>query len=313
MSIPENLRDIIGDADWFDTSRIDLYNTCPRRYFYRHEMHLIPLEGESNGDALNFGSAIHSGLEAHYKGVGWDLVQCPHRNPIDEECPFCRDGQTRRMFANFLKKFPSSFESERRTQITGLRLLANYVGHYKSEPFVVHAVEQPVIFQIDDWYFVGKIDLLVTWPDWHITDHKTAGRVSDNYHRSFKIHVQITGYMIAVSHAIGEPVNKAIINTLVPPMGNKPVDPDKAFVRRITTRTPEDFEEWYQTVRTTVADIRRSRQTGNWPQRPSGCFSYNRQCEFWDVCTVSRSAKPGILEAQFKVNPWDPTNIGKES
>jgi hypothetical protein len=309
MSIPENLRDIIGDADWFDASRIDLFHTCPRRYYYRHELHLVPADGGSNNDALTFGSAIHAALELHYKGVGWLMVPCPHRNPMDGECPFCRDGMTRNLFARFLEKFPSNLETERRMQITGLRLLAKYLEHYRSEPFEVHAIEQPIIFPIDDFYFVGKIDLLITWPDWHITDHKTAGRVSDNYHRGFRIHTQITGYMLAASAAIGEPVSKAVVNTLVVPAGAKPVEPEKHFVRRITTRNQGDFDEWYMTIRSAVADVRRARQTDTWPQRSSGCFSYNRQCEYWDLCTVAQGARMGIINAQYKVDPWDPTNI----
>jgi len=75
MSIPENLRDIIGDADWFDASRVDLYLTCPRRYYYRHELHLLPNTG-GNTDALIFGTAIHAALETHYHGTGWDMVPC---------------------------------------------------------------------------------------------------------------------------------------------------------------------------------------------------------------------------------------------
>lgn len=309
MSIPENLRDIIGDADWFDASRLDLFFTCPRRYYYRHEVHLVPADGGSNNDALTFGSAIHSALECHYKGTGWDMVDCPHRNPLDGECPFCRGGQTRRLFAKFLEKFPSNLETERRTQITGLRLLAKYLEHYRSEPFETHAVEQPVIFPIDDFYFVGKIDLLISWPDYHILDHKTAGRVSDNYHRGFRIHTQITGYMLAASAAIGEAVSKAVVNTIVVPSGSKPVEPDKHFVRRITTRNQHDFDEWYITLQSAVAEIRLQRRVERWPQRPSGCFSYNRQCEYWDLCTVAKSARAGIINSQFKVDPWDPTNI----
>jgi hypothetical protein len=208
-----------------------------------------------------------------------------------------------------LEKFPSNLETERRTQITGLRLLAKYLEHYRAEPFEVHAVEQPVIFPIDDFYFVGKIDLLITWPDWHITDHKTAGRVSDNYHRGFKIHTQMTGYMLTASAMLNEPVNKAVINTLVVPSGAKPVEPDKHFVRRITTRNQSDFDEWYITIRAAVEEIRRYRKAGIWPQRSSGCFTYNRQCEYWDLCTVAQGAREGIINAQFKTDPWDPTNI----
>jgi len=308
MSIPKNLGDIIGDAEWYDASRIDLLLTCPRRYYYRHELHLVPADGGSNNDALTFGSAIHSALEMHYKGTGWDMVDCPHRNPIDDECPFCREGRTRALFAKFLQCFPSNLETERRMQVTGLRLLAKYLEHYREEPFKVHEVEQSVIFPIDNFYFVGRIDLLVTWPDWHITDHKTAGQVSDNYHRGFRIHTQLTGYMLAASDAVKEPVTKAIVNTLVVPRGAKPVEPDKHFVRRITTRNQADFDEWYITIRAAVAEIRTYKQNGAWPQRPSGCFNYNRQCEYWDLCTVARSARQGIIEAQFKVEPWDPTN-----
>jgi hypothetical protein len=115
--------------------------------------------------------------------------------------------------------------------------------------------------------------------------------------------------MLAASSAIGEPVSKAVVNTLVVPAGAKPVEPEKHFVRRITTRNQGDFDEWYMTIRSAVADIRHSRQTGVWPQRSSGCFSYNRQCEYWDLCTVAQGARTGIINAQYKVDPWDPTNI----
>jgi hypothetical protein len=119
--------------------------------------------------------------------------------------------------------------------------------------------------------------------------------------------------MLAASAAIGEKITKAIINTLVVPSGTKPVEPDKHFVRRITMRTEADFEEWRVTLRAAVAEIRRSRQTGIWPQRPSGCFSYNRQCEYWDLCTVAPVSREGIIRAQFTVDPWDPTNIKEPS
>jgi len=191
-------------------------------------------------------------------------------------------------------------------------LLANYLEHYKSEPFAVHAVEQPVIFPVDDFFFVGKIDLLVTWPDWHITDHKTAGRVTDNYHQGFRIHTQLTGYMLAASKILGEPVDKAIVNTLVVPMGTKPVEPDKHFIRRITTRSQAQYDEWYTTLRSAITDIRRNRASGSWPQNPNGCFTYNRQCEYFDLCTKAPSARPGIIAAEYHHEPWDPTAPRKE-
>ena len=49
---------------FYDNSRVVEYRTCPRKYYFRYILDLVP---DKVALALDFGSAWHSGLDALYE------------------------------------------------------------------------------------------------------------------------------------------------------------------------------------------------------------------------------------------------------
>jgi len=278
---------------------VDTFNLCPRKYFYKYELNLAPTD-EGPDLPIAFGDAIHRALATLYLGTAFDHVQCP----CGTFCDFCKARPVQRIAAEFLARYPADPDDVRdpRTRLKGLELIAAYLGKWRREPFRVLAVEVPFEIELaDNLKYVGKMDLLVEQEGLvYPVDHKTTSRTGYLFDAQFKLSVQITGYVVLASIITGQPVHQAIINGI---RVSGKVDPDQTFLRQITTRTPEDIQEWEDHIRDVHRLILQFRWTRFPKAAPYACVAYNRLCEFYQLCTSGKATRDVLMQTAYKPRP----------
>jgi hypothetical protein len=288
------------DAEWYDSTKLNTYRLCPQKYKYRVGEHLTGTEPEW---ALMFGIAMHKALETVYDGT--------YASKVDFE------GQEMyRYQAEFIKHYPIDPEKGPRTkavgmelQAVGMELLTNYIYKWREEPFDVLGVEVPFAIPIRDadgkldFYIVGRMDLVINWDDETLpADHKTTSYFGDHFEKGFKVDLQPTIYSMALNNDVKKST-KILINALrVTAKIN-----DESFVRKVTTRTPEELQRTLKDIRFTVDCIRRSIDMDIWPRHGSqACFAYNRTCEFYALCASSNQQAETLKETAYKREEWQP-------
>jgi RecB family exonuclease len=284
-------------------SRVDTFNLCPRKYYYKYELRLAPIE-ETIDLPIQFGDAIHRALATLYLGTAFDHVQCP----CGSFCDYCKARPIQRIAAIFLEYYPADPDDVRdpRTRIRGLELIAAYVLKWRRDPFRVLAVEVPFELELtDDLKYVGKMDLLVEQEGLvYPIDHKTTTRTGYLFDAQFKLSVQITGYVVIASVITGQAVHQAMINGI---RVSGKIEPDETFFRQTTSRTPEDIIEWEQGIREIHRLILEFRERGFPKAAPYACVAYNRLCEFYQLCTAGLQNKLHLIQSAYKPRPeYDP-------
>lgn len=302
-------------VEWLDASKKDLLNLCPRKFYYRHELNLVPKSQGSIADFANpaqYGTAIHAGLAALYEGHGHDLVTCPCLDFAG--CEFCWGERIPRLAAQFLLNYPVDpppDDRDPRTRARGLEILTAYVEKYKRESFEVVAVEVPFELEFDGldgkllFTYIGRIDLLVRENGKLIPwDHKSTSRYGEAFQTQFKLSGQVTGYMRSTHEITEEPCFEAAINAIRVTTRIT----DESFMRLTTTRTPYEFDEWEEELREAFERIQRYRAASFWPKSsPFACSAYQRVCEYYGLCAAgSPETRANMIASAYEVKPWDP-------
>ncbi len=259
-----------------DNTQIETFNICPRKFYWRHIRNLVKDIGES--PALTFGQAIHSSLEALYRG-----------DTLDKAIEI------------FKAQHVEHPEEEKRTVENGIRIIEEYYKRYFPEAWKVLHVESSISIELaKDLLFYGRLDLIVEFMGTiYVVDHKTSSimRFIGNPNH------QLSGY-IACGRSLGLDVTGAIINLIG--VYKSKVD----FKRLITTRRPEELEEWRHHVLYTKCRIDECLENRWFPKYTHSCYRYGVNCPYIDLCTVSEKHIQSIMEGSFKVEPWEPWNVG---
>jgi len=122
--------------------RIWCYIYCPRLFGYKEVLGLNPKVLSS---PLALGSAVHSGLGAHYLGKPFELGLAHPQKGWAYKVPIARE------------------------------ICEAYVRHFVREPFKVLDVEKELVVHVNGRKFTRRIDLIVLWHGKIILiDHKTG-------------------------------------------------------------------------------------------------------------------------------------------
>lgn len=222
-----------------------------------------------------------------------------------------------------------------RTREKCASVMIDYMNHYQEEDFEVVGIQdsQPMVevaFTIDTGMFLscaacgmewdgrtdtctqcgeplerieygGILDTLVgTGGQLYVLEHKTTSKWTSYYFDQFKPNNQVTGYIWAGGKLSDQPIGGAIINAI----GIYKSSVTK-FDRQITTRSPENIEEWLANVRQTCEMIRRCEQIEHWPMFTPSCTMYGK-CEYHEV---HRQQTPMIglklLDQDYVRDKWD--------
>jgi len=294
---------------WLDGSKIDCFNLCPQKYYYRYVMHIRPKGGP--GSALSFGHAIHKAMEVLYGGNPFTMVICPLHG--SGHCQFCErsNGFMPAIAGAFLAAYPEDPEDDKdvRTRSRGLEILTAYIRKYRRDVFKTLAVEVPFSIPFSGFTYVGRIDLIGQWENEEIrpVDHKHTTRFGEMFNEQFHLSGAITGY-IRTTHLLtrasgAPPVTRAMINGLRVTTRIQ----DESFARPVTSRTPEEIAQWEDAVQRTHDRIQTMHNNEYWPRHaPFACWAYNKRCEYWSLCTNSRQTAKDIIDGDFEVVEWSP-------
>ena len=255
-----------------DNTQIECFNVCPRKYYWRHIRHLVKDVPES--PALTFGQAIHSALEALYKGA-----------TLEEAI---------QIFLHFHKEHDGE---TKRTADVGVKILEEYHKKYFPESWNVLHVESSVSMEVaKDLLFYGRLDLIVEFMGTiYVVDHKTSSTMRFVEHPNH----QLSGY-IACGRSLGLDVSGAIVNLI----GVYKTKTD--FKRVITTRRENELEEWRNHILYTKLRIDDCLRNKWFPMYSHSCSRYGGTCPYLDLCVASERHLDYIINGSYKEEKWEP-------
>ena len=297
-----NLKSFKGDKQWaWDATSLAEAQTCLRKYYCSMIRGLQP---KNKSVHLIFGGIYAKALEEFYKfrANGDDYEAALIKTVrLAMEASWDKETQT-----------PIYFDDAKKTRPNLIRTIIWYLEQYGNETedgLVTYHLEsgKPAVelsFAVeldDDIIYCGHLDRVVQMAgDLYVMDQKTTGgTVSDYYFKQFDYSLQMTGYSFAGKMVLHSPVRGVIIDAAQIAVNST------QFGRGITRRTPDQIEEWLQTVRHTVEGAWKAADLGFWPMNYSSCGNYGG-CPFISLCTNSAHVRENYIRTDFTSRHWDP-------
>lgn len=195
-------------------SSAECFQECRQKWQYRYGREIVPTEPQT---ALDFGAAIHAGLEFWFKYsiAGGAVVAAVSRGA----------------------ELGLSSENLCKVQV----LIEEYTERYKEEEFEVVEVEKTLQMRLQNpktgkhsriFDYMGKVDGIVKiGNDYYILEHKTRSTITEDYIRSLEIKPQTALYALA-AEAAGYPIKGAIYDII-----------EKPGIKMAMEETEEEFEK----------------------------------------------------------------------
>ena len=287
-----------------DASKIDLFETCPARYNFRHN-HNKGLPIIYKNKSLDLGSLAHEGLAVYYRMLG-------EGKHYDDRLP-----------ATLMKIGEMSCDSNQSNSEPEdvnrlLRAVEENLDYWRAEDentLEVLAVETPFAYTLFEDSSVriiisGKIDLVVNLHgigqsasyEGLVFDHKTYSKDGPVYRKSN----QFINYCSAANS------NYLIVNRigLQDPDVKKPKTAEEKFKRIPLSYDPVYIKDWENNLTKMILNEYLTCVAENsWPEKPTSCLKFNRLCEYFPICDSSgQDAKDFKLENDYVTQEeWDVT------
>lgn len=268
----------------YDNSSIQAYKDCHERYRLRFIEALVKRTDGLESHDINFGSATHAALEAHYKGQSVDQA----KSVFEAEYGVQLD-----------------LEDKAKTLENGLNMIEAYIKHYASEDksFEVLEVEQPDEVELAPGIkFVVKRDTVIRQQGCiYVLEHKSTKKsLTFDYWQQFEPNSQLSAQTYSCIKKYGE-CSGVIVNALQ--VGHReraykgePAGAYFKFQRQVFNRTKEQVEAWRQDTLGWIAKIEANRVGAkdlSWLKNEGQC----RFCSFKEVCITL--ADEQIIESLF--------------
>ncbi|KKM64882.1 hypothetical protein LCGC14_1496880 [marine sediment metagenome] len=292
--------------DVFDNSKISLFKTCPRKYFFRH---VLGWTSELPNIDLVFGQAWHIAME-HL------LLNKRGGRYLDDTLT-----EAHAMLSEYYREyFPDQMEDEfyaPKTPGNALIALAEYAATYREDLEVVLQTEIAGTIMIDeDRVFHFKMDSTLKSVEGYIfsRDHKTATRHDKIWVDKFVLDSQPGGYYTALVMLYGPEVVRGIemSGTFLKKTGN-------TFERVMISKTPDMIQVWLYNINHYIDMILWCHQELEkcdaehdvltaFPMDDESCTKYYRLCPYHAICSTRcnplRHTK--MLPEGLKIEYWDP-------
>lgn len=287
-----------------DASKIDLFETCPKRFDFRHN-HNKGLPIIQKAKALDLGTLAHEGLGVYFKLLGEGV----HYNDRMQACL---------MKIREISSDPEQSNSEPEEASRLLRAVEQSCDYWRAEDencVEVLATEQPfayVLYEDDSIRIIisGKIDLLCNFHgigrnssyERLPIDHKTYSRDGVVLRKSN----QFINYSAAVES------NYLVVNRigLQDPDVKKPIPAEEKFKRLPLSYDPIYIKDWKDNLtKMLLNEYLGCVASEYWPEKPTSCNKFNRLCEYYQICDSSgQDSKDNKLENEYVLQtPWDVT------
>lgn len=284
----------------FDSSILNTFQSCARKYEYTFLKNISPLE---KAGALESGDLMHKMLEIYYS------LQV---NNFSFDTPVWREVKNQGLIPPARKTFPDlqKFSVQAgRYFATKLSLpdeeieeciyqYQEYTNHYEHDswnPLAVEEVGSKVLYEDDDLtiLYSFKIDLVAEQGNVIAPfDHKTARRREEPS--------SVSNQFIGYCYGLG--LNHIVVNKIG---FQKTLSRAQRFNRFILTVDDERIEEWKQNTVFWAMQMIHSQSRNHYPMNLTSCDKYSG-CIYRDLCESSPSARDWKMETQFKVSEtWD--------
>lgn len=284
----------------WDATSLGTFKECPRKYY------LQVVRGyttKQSALALDFGIALHEGLEGFYKRQA--AGKAFEENVLDT---------IESLMKHPLRANIDSFKDPNRNSFTLVETTLSYLDFYKEEIcktkiFSDGTVGAELHFQFETgiesaagekFSMAGHIDRLVEQDlGVFIVDHKTTTRpLTQYYFDQYNPDTQMSTYSIAGDICFSTPIRGVMIDAINIKTGE--------FSRQLTLRTKEYLEEWLEEQQHWFKLAEYFAAKGCFPQNDKSCHKYSG-CPFKEYCTAPRALREQILEEDFIKRVWDPS------
>jgi hypothetical protein len=302
-----------------DNSTLERFMTCPRS----SEYFVINRRTAANiSPALNFGKAIHIGIENLLLGHSLNDAILSMEPSFIASPPPEGDYRTFDMAVSVLQKYHTTYFPP----------VFNVVTH-NARPFV----EQPfdiILGEIDVYatlpyteqqlllspstdnvfvskfipHWTGKLDAAVTYVnnDLWIMDHKTTSMGGQGFFDEFNLSSQTIGYAWALERMLKKRPNGFVLDAII---CRRPTKTGKS-IELMQQRYVYDewaLKEWEENIKTLVADFLSHTLRGLFPQATKWCVGKYGRCPYFDVCTLPPENRRAMLSSgQFMNATWSP-------
>lgn len=286
------------EKDILTYSNISMYLTCPRKFKYRIQDYLVPIDRDET--ALRIGSNYHDLLERLYKKESvvdildhLESVYSLRESAPDMVQEFCR------LKAMFLA----------------------YTSHYAGQDnFKVLGVEENITGPIKNpdsagtsqsFTFKGKVDGLIQDAEGRcLFEHKTTAKLDSGYIKrvvSFDIQIALYAHFLGVDRVLYNVIQK-------PSIRFRKNDTEELYVERLLewyeehpgcffreeiTITPEDKRQALKTLWSVSQKILLDRRADYFVQSPGNCQKFNRFCEYYELCCSKDN--PIVKDNSYKI------------
>lgn len=304
---------------YYDNTRVGDYKTCPRKYFLRHKLDLVP---EGTALALIFGLSWHDSMDVVW-GLGQDRSIDRtelHKKAVQKFVECWREHDM---------PFPIPMEQTGRfgfrTPMVAAEMLINYIEQRLD--FIrnceILAIEQPFAVDIfgdrEDVKYIGRFDKVIRHPQYGILviEHKTtsayakASGFRTDYVQSWSPNSQIDGYLHAAHMLYGKAVRGVWVDAA---LVHKTVHNKFRFIP--VDRQFAALDAWLFETRNWIERIESEEQSDvpvyqRYPKNTGSCNHY-AGCSYRDLCKFfvdpreCRDRHDG-----YKVDHWEPFDILK--
>lgn len=278
----------------YDPSRISTAVACLLAYNYRHEKGLVPIT-DTPSYSLSFGGCGHAALETWEQNDRNDKLALQKWSdtftPLQEPTQFSpKTG----------KELKATY-----TLIGGASLLTAYFNKYRNDSRRLVGTELCLAEEVAPERFVcGRIDkLMQARTSYCFADYKFT-KYPDNYDPLPSLQFQTYEFLV---RKLTQDKVSGELDILQVMKSYGTTDP--------LTRVPFSYaqfnrEDWRASVTFWIDLITRCRERDTWPQGWS-CKPFFRDCAYKPLCQApSQASKEGLIANMYKVNYWDPFDVG---
>ena len=267
-----------------DNYTLEQFLKCPAKYDLRIRQQWDP---RFKSGALLYGTAVHKGLEAWYRGEGLLAAFAA----IEESWS------------------PDHPTDDFRTLGRAKELMTLYAREYPRESWKILQVEVP--FCIDTGMttdcgepieYGGIYDLLVSFGHvLYAVDHKTTSMLGPQYMLQFNPNNQMTGYTWGAQQMSGQKVQGVIINAMCTTSSGK-----MSFQRQPTSRTAYDIQAWLRDLQKICSNILKAEREEFFYKNTTECVGKYGACPYHSVHVLGDPEdQRRRLESDYVKSVWD--------
>lgn len=257
-------------------SKIQDFESCPHKYYFRWEIELRPKRVNPN---LFAGTIIHAARHAwleHGKDKSWGIKAIADAF-IDIEGHLQEDATE---FVNYC-----------------VRMFEEYAEHWKDEKVERTGYEIDFETMVGTYTFTGRLDGVVVVDGMVFVDEvKTTGIPPQQFIQEMHMDGKTTGYVWAAQKLTGKTVAGVYLDIIY-----KKRDKAKTFdfVRDITLRSEDQLAQWERATVDKLNHIERCRAEGYWPHNYGHCHGRYGKCPYIDLCKYGERQE--LIDAQFTI------------